>query len=213
MIKAIVFDFDGVILESAQIKTETFADVVKDYPKPQADAFVAYHMTHMGISRHVKFRYFIEEILKQSYSQETEQELADKFSEIAFSRIMECPFVPGAKEFLERNYKTYELYVASGTPEEELRQIVEGRKLFPYFKQIYGTPMKKEEIVEEICRTYGYQKEQMVFVGDASTDRNAARNTGLRFIGRNTKDNTESFKDVKYKVDNLLQIEKIIEGM
>ncbi len=70
MIKAIVFDFDGVILESAQIKTETFADVVKDYPKEQADAFVAYHITHMGISRHVKFQYFIEEILKQPYSAE-----------------------------------------------------------------------------------------------------------------------------------------------
>ena len=206
MIKAIVFDFDGVILESAQIKTETFADVVKDYPKEQADAFVAYHITHMGISRHVKFQYFIEEILKQPYSAEIEQKLANRFSEIAFSRIMECPFVPGAKAFLERNYKRYEMYIASGTPQEELGQIVEGRNLSQYFKKIYGTPMKKEEIVEDICRTYGYQKEEMVFVGDASTDKNAAKNTGLLFIGRNTEDNKEAFQDVLHRVDNLLQI-------
>lgn len=213
MIKAIVFDFDGVILESATIKTDAFADVVKDYPKKQADAFVAYHMIHMGISRHVKFRYFIEEILKQPYSQKAEQELADRFSEIVYSRVMECPFVPGAEEFLRRNYKAYELYIASGTPEEELMQIVEGRKLTPYFKKIYGTPMKKEEIVEKISDTFGYHKEEMVFVGDAITDINAAKNMGLQFIGRNTKDNIEVFKDVKYKVDNLLQIEKIIEEM
>ncbi|MCI8972732.1 MAG: HAD family hydrolase [Lachnospiraceae bacterium] len=213
MIKAIVFDFDGVILESAQIKTETFADVVKDYPKEQADAFVAYHITHMGISRHVKFQYFIEEILKQPYSAEIEQKLANRFSEIAFSRIMECPFVPGAKAFLERNYKRYEMYIASGTPQEELGQIVEGRNLSQYFKKIYGTPMKKEEIVEDICRTYGYQKEEMVFVGDASTDKNAAKNTGLLFIGRNTEDNKEAFQDVLHRVDNLLQMEKIIEEM
>ena len=213
MIKAIVFDFDGVILESAQIKTETFADVVKDYPKEQADAFVAYHITHMGISRHVKFQYFIEEILKQPYSAEIEQKLANRFSEIAFSRIMECPFVPGAKAFLERNYKRYEMYIASGTPQEELGQIVEGRNLSQYFKKIYGTPMTKEEIVEDICRTYGYQKEEMVFVGDASTDKNAAKNTGLLFIGRNTEDNKEAFQDVLHRVDNLLQMEKIIEEM
>lgn len=144
MIKAIVFDFDGVILESASIKTEAFAEVVKDYPKPQAEAFVAYHKDHMGISRHVKFRYFIEEIRKEAYTDEAGEMLADRFAQIVFTRVMECPFVPGAKEFLERNYRKYDLYVASGTPEEELKRIVEERKLGVFFKKIYGTPMKKE---------------------------------------------------------------------
>ena len=213
MIKAIVFDFDGVILESAKIKTEAFADVVKDYPKQQAEAFVAYHMIHMGISRHVKFRYFIEEILKQPYCEETEQELADRFSDIVFSRIMECPYVPGAKDFLDRNYRKYDLYVASGTPKAELEQIMEGRDLTQYFKQIYGTPMKKEEIVDVICHDYGYAKEEMVFVGDAATDKNAAYHTGLKFIGRNTEDNIDAFRDVAYRVDNLLQMEEMIGEM
>lgn len=211
MIKAIVFDFDGVILESAQIKTMAFADVVKDYPRQQADEFVAYHKTHMGISRHVKFRYFIEEILGQPYSEKVEQQLSDAFSEIVFSRVMECPFVPGAQEFLERNYQKYDFYIASGTPKEELSQIITGRKLTPYFKQIYGTPMKKEEIVEVIIQEHGYKKEEMVFVGDATTDKNAAAHTGLLFIGRNTQENVEAFDNVRYKVDNLLAIEKILE--
>ncbi len=213
MLKAIVFDFDGVILESAGIKTEAYVDIVKDYPKQQADAFIAYHMAHMGISRHVKFRYLIEEILQQPYSEKVQQELADKFSEIVFSRVMECPFVPGAKEFLKRNFMKYDLYVASGTPKEELLQIAEGRNLTQYFNEIYGTPMKKEEIVEAICHKHSYRKDEMVFVGDASTDKNAARHTGLCFIGRNTEDNREDFRDVIYKVDNLLQIEDIIEGI
>lgn len=213
MIKAIVFDFDGVILESAKIKTEAFADVVKDYPKQQVEAFVAYHMTHMGISRHVKFKYFIEEILKQDYSEEVEKRLADRFFDIVFSRVMECPFVPGAKEFLERNHTKYDMYIASGTPEEELRKVVEGRNLYPYFKHIYGTPMKKEEIVKAICREYQHSREEMIFVGDASTDLRAAEHTGLPFIGRKTDENFEVFKDIPYKVDNLLQVEEILERM
>lgn len=213
MIKAIIFDFDGVILESAKIKTETFADVVKEYPRQMAEDFVAYHMSHMGISRHIKFRYFIEEILKQPYSENIEQELSGKFSELVFSKIMKCSFVPGAKEFLERNYKKYEFYIASGTPEEELGKIVEGRKLSQYFRKIYGTPMKKEEIIKEICSAYGHKNEEVILVGDASTDQNAAKNTGLKFIGRNTEDNVETFMDITYKVDNLLQIEDIIEVM
>lgn len=213
MIKAIVFDFDGVILESAKIKTLAFADVVKDYPRKQAEEFVMYHMSHMGISRHVKFQYFIEEILKQTYSEKVEQQLADKFSEIVFTRIMECPYVPGAEQFLERNYLKYELYVASGTPEEELKQIIDGRNLAQFFRQVYGTPMKKEDIIRKICNEYGYENREMIFVGDASTDKNAAYNTGIKFIGRNTEENIEDFKDVVYKVDNLLQIEEILGEM
>lgn len=213
MMKAIVFDFDGVILESASIKTEAFAEVVREYPKSQAEAFIAYHRDHMGISRHVKFRYFIEEILKQTYSETAERRLADRFAEIVFTRVMECPFVPGAKDFLERNYRKYDLYVASGTPEEELKNIVEGRNLDFFFKKIYGAPMKKEEIVEVVCKTGGYRKEEMCFVGDALTDKNAAECTGLKFIGRKTDDNSETFNGIPYKVDNLLQIEKMLEEM
>lgn len=213
MIKALVFDFDGVILESASIKTDAFAEVVKGYPEPQAQAFVSYHKEHMGISRHVKFRYFIEEILKQPYTDEAERKLADRFAEIVFARVMSCPFVPGAREFLERNYYKYDLYVASGTPEEELRKIVKGRKLDGFFQEIYGTPMKKEEIVAYICEKADYQREEMCFVGDALTDKKAAECTGLHFIGRNTEDNKEAFQDVVYKVDNLLEIEMMLEEM
>lgn len=213
MIKAIVFDFDGVILESASIKTDAFAEVVKEYPKSQAEAFVAYHRSHMGISRHIKFRYFIEEILKQSYTDEAEQRLANRFEEIVFARVMGCPFVAGAREFLERNCHKYDLYVASGTPQEELEKIVEGRELGGFFKDIYGTPMKKEEIVEHICGKAGYQRDEMCFVGDALTDKKAAENTGLLFVGRNTEDNEEDFQDVVHRVDSLLELEMILEGM
>lgn len=213
MIKAIVLDFDGVVLESASIKTNAFAEVVKGYPKPQAEAFVEYHKNHMGVSRHVKFQYFIEEILKQSYTVEKGQKFSNKFAEIVFKRVMECSFVPGAKEFLERNYKKYDLYIASGTPEEELKQIVRGRGLDRFFRKYYGTPMKKEEIVEDICEKNGYRKEQMCFVGDAVTDKEAAYHTGLQFIARKTDDNQRDFQDILYKVDNLLQIEKILGEM
>lgn len=209
-IRAIIFDFDGVILESAVIKTEAFGEVVRDYPRPQAEAFVAYHMSHMGISRHVKFRYFIEEVLGEEYSADKGKELADKFEKIVYQRVMECAFVPGAKEFLEGGYEKYDLYIASGTPYGEMQKIVDGRGLRKYFKGVYGSPMKKEEIVWEILNSGGYEASEVVFVGDASTDMKTAATTGLLFIGRNTPENIEVFRDVKYRVDDLREISGII---
>lgn len=210
MIKAIIFDFDGVILESAAIKTSAFADVVCDYPKDQADEFVKYHMSHMGISRHVKFRYFIENILKEEYSEEKEKELARKFSDIVYNKVMVCDFVPGAKEFLERNYQKYACYIASGTPEDEMQSIIKGRGLERYFYNVYGTPAKKEEIIDIIMRDHNYSNEDVAFVGDANTDRKAAQSRDLLFIGRNTNENKTDFSDVSYKVNNLMEIEGIL---
>ena len=211
MIKTVIFDFDGVILESAVIKTEAFGEVVKGYTKEQADAFVAYHMTHMGISRHVKFKYFIEEILKEPYTDEKERELADAFEKIVFDRVMTCEYVPGARQFLENNFDKYDLFIASGTPDEEMNRIVDGRDLRKFFKGVYGTPMKKPEIIDRILSESGYTKDEAVFVGDAGTDMKAAAETGLVFIGRNTSENTEVFKDVKYRIDDLRQIEDIVK--
>ncbi|MCR5592005.1 MAG: HAD hydrolase-like protein [Lachnospiraceae bacterium] len=210
MIRAVIFDFDGVILESAVIKTEAFGEVVKDYPKKEAEEFVAYHMTHMGISRHVKFKYFIEEILKEQYTDEKEKKLADDFERIVFDRVMTCSFVPGAKEFLEKYYDRYDFFIASGTPDEEMNRIVDGRGLRKYFKGVYGTPAKKPEIIDKILQDYGYDRSEAVFVGDAGTDLKAAAATGLEFIGRNTEENSEVFSEVKYRIDDLMQIESIV---
>lgn len=211
MIKAIIFDFDGVILESAVIKTEAFADVVSDYTKEQAEAFVNYHMSHMGISRHVKFRYFIEEILHEDYSEEKEQLLANRFEQIVYDRVMSCDYVPGAREFLERNFDKYDMYIASGTPYEEMHRIVQGRDLEDFFNGVYGTPMKKKEIIEKVLSDNGYARAEAIFVGDASTDMNAAESTRLLFVGRNTLENKDAFQNIKYKVDNLMEIESIIK--
>ena len=57
MIKAIIFDFDGVLIESAAIKTEAFREVFSKW-QDKVDEIVTYHNKNMGISRFVKFKYF-----------------------------------------------------------------------------------------------------------------------------------------------------------
>ena len=42
MIKAIIFDFDGVLVESTQIKTEAFRNLFSKWPD-KVDEMVRYH--------------------------------------------------------------------------------------------------------------------------------------------------------------------------
>ena len=54
--KAIALDFDGVILESAVIKTQAFSGVFENYPE-HLEAIINHHLNNVGVSRYEKFKY------------------------------------------------------------------------------------------------------------------------------------------------------------
>ncbi len=183
MIKAIIFDLDGVILESADIKTKAFRKLFEGYPE-KVDIIVDYHLKNMGVSRYIKFRHIYNNILGMKLSVAQEEKLTKKFSDIALEEILKTPFVPGALEFLKSNHKNYPLFLASGTPEEELVFIVKKRGMFGYFQEVHGSPKLKADIVKSILERKEFLPKDVVFVGDAETDMQAAKETGVNFIAR-----------------------------
>lgn len=58
-----------------------------------------------------------------------------------------------------------------------------------------------------------YSPEEVIFVGDAETDLKAANRNNLHFVGRNTPENVEAFRDVANKVDDLRQIVAMIQAL
>jgi HAD superfamily hydrolase (TIGR01509 family) len=181
--RLIVFDFDGVILESADIKTHAFARLFEHHPE-HVEAIVELHLRLAGVSRFDKFRMIYEDILDVPLDDVELGRLGDEFSRIALQEILECPFVPGAREFLRTRSAHQGLYVASGTPEEELRDIVRARKLDRFFDGVYGTPAVKADIALRILADTGAAPHEAVFVGDATTDLEGARGAGMPFVGR-----------------------------
>jgi HAD superfamily hydrolase (TIGR01549 family) len=179
VIAAAVFDFDGVVLESADIKTNAFRRLFDG--NEQA---VAHHLENVGISRYEKFRYITTEILGRPYTEDEERRLAERFSELVLDEVLTCPFVPGARELLERRAPELPLFVASGTPEDELRHIVAARGLDGMFVGVYGTPATKGEILRRILDQRALERRHVVMVGDARTDLDGAREAGVRFVGR-----------------------------
>lgn len=179
----IVFDFDGVILESADIKTRAFGRLFEHHPD-HVEAIVELHLRLAGVSRFEKFKLIHADILDLPLDDTELERLGEEFSRLALEEILRCPFVPGAREFLAARHETHRLFVASGTPQEELRQIVRERKLERFFEGIYGTPAEKAEIAKRILAETGAERHEAVFVGDATTDLDGARGAGVPFIGR-----------------------------
>lgn len=183
MPKAIVFDFDGVILQSVDIKTRAFeALFASEAPEARA-LIVGYHLANGGISRFEKFRYAYREVLRRPLPPEDEKALGDRFNALVEEAVSVCPWVPGAREFLEARHRSLPLFVASGTPQSELRRIVERRALGGFFRGVYGTPDKKDAILRAVASALPCEPGDLLMVGDARNDYDAARAVGAAFLG------------------------------
>jgi HAD superfamily hydrolase (TIGR01549 family) len=211
MIKAVIFDVDGVIIESAEIKTKAFKILFADYPDKLSE-IISYHQKNGGISRYVKFRYFYEKILGKELSAQEEAELGERFSQIVVRQILEAPFVAGAIEFLSQNKNRYHFFVASGTPEDELQNIMSHRQLNQFFMEVHGAPKDKTDIIEDILNRYAFQRKEVVFIGDAESDRVAAERAGILFIARLTGENHQ-LKDCRWKVNDLTGLDTFLQNM
>lgn len=184
-VRAVVFDLDGVILESAELKTAAFLELFGEYPQFR-ERILAYHLGHLGVSRYDKFEWIYGELLKEPLSGERKAELGREFSGLVLDKVLACPFVPGARELLERWKGSKLLFVASGTPQGELDVILEGRGIAGYFEGAWGSPTKKNEVVRRVLCEYGLARGEVLFVGDGSSDWEAAQATGVRFLARAT---------------------------
>ncbi len=212
MIKAIIFDFDGVILESADIKTEAFRQLFEPRFPKEVDQIVDYHKKNMGISRFVKFKHIYKTFAQKVLHREEETQLGDEFSKIVYDQVLETPMVTGADEFLRENHKKYSIFIASGTPEAELHDIVKRRHLTRYFLEVFGSPQEKEDIIKHIMKKYGFQKSEIIFVGDAESDFRAASATGVHFVAK-IKKGSSDFAQCKNRISDLSQLNEAVNQL
>jgi phosphoglycolate phosphatase-like HAD superfamily hydrolase len=183
MPKAVIFDFDGVILESADIKTEAFIELFSEYPEHREE-ILRHHLDNQGISRFRKFAWIYGELLGKDLEEDESRRLGKAFSRIVFEKILACSFVPGAAEILESLEGRCLMFVASGTPQEELDRIIDSRGLSRFFHEVWGTPLEKVEIIRSILDRYGFREDDVLFVGDGLSDYEAAKKTGIPFFAR-----------------------------
>jgi len=163
---------------------------------------VEHHLANGGVSRFEKFKIYHKEFLGKSISENEIQILAQQFSDLVLNKVVKSPYVKGAYEFISGNYKKYDLYLSSGTPQNEIREIAKRRNIQQFFKGIYGSPLLKSEHTMKIIESNNYLKDEVVFIGDAPSDRKAATENNIHFIAR-VNDKNSLLKNEKNKIEDL----------
>lgn len=184
--KVILWDFDGVIMDSMPIRDRGFVEVLKDFPQEQVSLLMDYHRSNGGLSRYVKFRYFFEKIRNESITDERIGELSERFSKIMLSLLIDAKLlIQDSVSFIQKNSENNEMHIVSGSDGNELRYICEQLKLSGYFKSINGSPTPKTELVDRLIAENGYQKNDITLIGDSKNDYDAACKNSIDFWGYN----------------------------
>ena len=185
-IKNIIFDFDGVILDSIPVKTEAFRKLFGDFDKEKVDSLINYHLQNGGKSRYLKIEYFFKNILQKDIDNNKILEYAKKYSILTKQELSNPKYlIDDSINFIKNNYKNFNMHIASGADEKDLKYICTSLEISKYFQSINGSPKEKREIVKNILKSNHYKREETILIGDSLNDFEAAESNGIEFYGYN----------------------------
>lgn len=181
--KTIVFDCDGVVLNSNKTKVNAYFAVAKRMggTDEEAQALVTHHVQKGSFPRNGKIEFYLKNIKKQSITPELMQAYMHAFDEILDETLMECEVAP-ALQALKNATPGARWMLLSGGDQAELRRIFPRRNLAHLFEAgIFGGPDQKETVLARE-KANGNIQMPALFLGDSKYDHQASTDAGLDFI-------------------------------
>lgn len=184
----LVFDCDGVVLDSNRIKTEAFRIAAQPWGAAAAGALVAHHVANGGISRYVKFARFLDTILPEHAPGAVPgrdgpglDDLLAAYAQAVHAGLMSCAVAEGL-EALRAATPQARWLIVSGGDQAELRAVFAARGLAQHFDGgIFGSPDSKHDILARELAS-GTILSPALFLGDSRLDHEAAARAGLDFV-------------------------------
>jgi len=188
----IFWDFDGVIKESVEVKTEAFAELFQPYGSATAERVRSHHEANGGMSRFEKFPIYLQWADAEPTSERV-AELCRQFAQLVRQRVIDSPWVAGAEEFLRGNPFGQSFVLVTATPRGEIEDILAALELNGCFKEVFGAPVSKKDAIRAVLAEGDLDPEECLFIGDAMADLDAAAANRVPFLLRLHATNKKAF--------------------
>lgn len=212
----VVFDFDGVLVDSNRIKREAYYRVFRGM---DADEVIARRLDeHPRAHRYDHIKTIVRHLIAGGWLRECTDpdryvdRRAAEYTRICETETAGCEEIKGASSVLPELAAAYPLYINSSTWEASLRRVVGRRGWRGLFRAVLGAPRSKVENLQSILSWQAADAEELVFVGDGDGDREAALASGCKFVGIRNEMNSFQQQDVD-SLDDLLGLPAMLHHL
>ncbi|MEM7522361.1 MAG: HAD family hydrolase, partial [Pseudomonadota bacterium] len=170
---AVIFDFDGTLIESNGVKDAAFRQIFAD--SPHLETIMAYHQAHNHVVRYDNFRHIVEEIVGETYDAARAASLSAAFGAAVFTGLTTCPMVRGTDAMLAAlRAQGAGLHLVSFSPDHELHAVLAARGWDDVFDSVSGASRPKHAHIAAILERFGVGAANAIYVGDTEEDQAAA---------------------------------------
>ncbi|MFC7397831.1 HAD hydrolase-like protein [Chelatococcus sp. GCM10030263] len=178
----VIFDCDGVLLDSNRIKAEAFRAVVATHPAEAVEMFCAYQQAHPGLHRRQLFAHFFHEILRDPQADAQAERAVSAFAATTLAALQSCPAIPGALELVRRlDAAGLACVVVSAAEAADLELLLQGRGIAGHLKAVRGGDRFKVEQIADLLASCVIAR-PLLYFGDSRADMEAAEAFAARFV-------------------------------
>jgi len=186
---SIVFwDFDGVIKETVDVKTEAYVRLFLPFGSAIAARVREHHKNHGGVSRFEKLPLYLQWAGRAASPDEVAR-YCERFSAVVFQAVLDAAWVPGAREYLRANHAAQRLVLVTGTPQAEIERILDISGIAECFWEVHGAPTAKASAISSVLERLNCRCEDALMIGDSEADFAAALAANVPFLLRRTPSN------------------------
>lgn len=180
--KAVVFDFDGTLVDSNPIKIGAFEKCFSGFDRERQGRVLAYCRGHHHTPRQIKFRHVFENILGLPFTPDVEKKMLQAYARQTTDAVIRAEEIPGAFDFLARIGAGKTVALLSSTPHPILRSILQKRGILKFFDAVRGAPVDKASWLKAFEKKHRFAKGETLFFGDTNEDALAAEKAGIPFV-------------------------------
>ena len=180
-----IFDFDGVIIDSMQLKGKVFSDIFtkENFYRKKIET---YHLRNGSKNRTLKIKYIANKILKLNIKNKDEfyGEKLEKFDKIYNKNLNKIKLISGIKKYLKKIKKdnNKKIFIVTAAPKEEVIKILKINNIFAFFNDIYDVNIEKEKAILKIIKKYSdIDLYKFIFFGDSPKDFIASKKNKIDF--------------------------------